>query len=91
MIIEWLVGVAMGIATWFTGLFATDWEVPTFLSGLDNTLNSVFANISGVSVWADWGFIIAVVLVVVSTWAVGLSVKVVRAIASHIPFFGGSG
>lgn len=91
MIVEWIVGLAAGIGSWFAGLFPTDWEPPEFLVDLDGTLNGVLANLGGVSVWADWVYIFAVVGAVLLIWGIGLVIKLARAVAAHIPFFGGAG
>lgn len=91
MITEFLIGVGVAIANWIATLFPQDWEPPTFITELDTTVNSVIANVDGMAVWADWAYILAVVGVVVLVWGIGLSIKLARAVAAHIPFFGGAG
>ncbi|MDI1338133.1 MAG: hypothetical protein PSU94_18280 [Lacunisphaera sp.] len=90
MILEWLLGIGVTIGDWFASLFP-DVEVPPFLTGLDSMLNDLFAQLGGVSVWADWGFIFVVVGVVVVVWGIAFTIKIVRAIASYLPFIGGAG
>lgn len=91
MIVEWLIGLGAIVSDWFASLFPTDWEIPPFLAGLDETVNDILANLSGVGVWADWVYIIGVVGVVLALWATALLIKVARAVAAHVPFFGGAG
>jgi len=91
MIVEWFISIGVNMSAWFSSLFPDDFEVPPFFAGFDDQLNSVFSNVDGMGVWADWLYILAVVGVVILVWGIGLLVKLARAIAAHIPFFGGAG
>ena len=91
MITEWLMSIGVLVSNWFASLWPTDFQVPDFIVNLDTMINDILANLSGVGVWADWVFILAVVGVVLVVWLLALGVKVLRAIAAHIPFFGGAG
>lgn len=90
MIIEWLVTVAAGASGWL-GDIIPDWTPPDFLIGFSGLFNDLTANIGGLGVWADWGYIIGIVTVVISVWGITLLVRVARALGAHIPFFGGNG
>ncbi len=90
MIVEWLVGLGANISAWFASLFP-DWTPPDFLVHLDTQVNGVLANLTGVGVWADWSYILVVVVGVLTVWVTAAIVKLARAVASYIPFFGGAG
>lgn len=90
MIVEFFMGLGAAFSEWIAGLFG-EWDIPDFLVNLDDMINEILDNLDGVAVWVDWGFILICVLAVIGVWGVGLAVKGVRAIAAHIPFFGGSG
>lgn len=91
MITEWLMSIGAGMSGWIASLFPTDWEPPEFLAELDTMVNDVIGTVDGLAVWADWGFILSVVVLVLGVWVIGLTVKVGRAIAAHLPIVGGSG
>lgn len=90
MITEWLISVGAAISDWFVSLLPTD-PPPAFIQNFNSMMNSLMSNLSGVSVWVDWAFVLGVVGVVLAVWVTGFGVKFVRAVAAHIPFFGGAG
>jgi hypothetical protein len=90
VIVEWLIFVGASISEWFASLFPV-WDPPEFLVTFDDQLNGIMANLSGVGVWADWVYILIVVGVVIVVWGFSLLIKLARAVAAHIPFFGGAG
>lgn len=90
MITEWFISIGTTIATWFANLFP-DWTPPAFLVNLGDTINSTVSNLSGVAVWVDWGTEMTIAGVVTAVWISTFGVKIVRALASYIPFVGGSG
>lgn len=90
MITEAVVHVACLFAAWVATLFPS-WQVPDWFSGLGTTINGVLANLNGVGVWVPWTVILSVVTAVLGTWVVCAGIKLMRAIASYIPFFGGAG
>ncbi|GAA2084158.1 hypothetical protein GCM10009840_21060 [Pseudolysinimonas kribbensis] len=90
MIVQWLIDVATGFAAWFASLFPV-WEPPEWLVHLDDQVNPVLDNLAGVGAWVDWTFILAVVSAVLLCWGITLSIKVLRAVASYLPFIGGAG
>jgi hypothetical protein len=58
---------------------------------IDEQVNGFFASFDGVGVWAPWPLVLACVAIALATWVIGVTVKTIRAVASYIPFFGGSG
>lgn len=90
MITEFFIGLGLSIARWFVGLFP-EWQAPAGFASLDDTVNGFFARFDGVGVWAPWGLLGVCIAVALSVWGIGLVVKLARAIAAHIPFFGGAG
>lgn len=78
------------MSNWVASWFPTD-DAPSWLAGADDTVNGVLDNLNGVGVWADWVYILVVVGSVVGIWVIGLLVKLARAVAAHIPQFGGAG
>ena len=90
MIVEWLLAVGADMSEWFANLWP-DWTPPVFITEFAGNLNSLLADLDGVAVWADWGYILAIVGIVLATWGITFAIKILRAIASYIPFFGGAG
>lgn len=90
MIVTWLLGIGDNVSAWLAGMWP-DWTPPDFLVHFDTTLNGILHNLDGVSVWADWPFMLVVVALVLGVWATTAGVKLVRAIASYLPFVGGAG
>lgn len=82
--------LAAGVSDWVASLLPTD-DAPAWLNAADDTVNVVFGNLNGVGVWVDWVYILIVVGVVLSVWSIGLLIKLARAVAAHIPLFGGAG
>ena len=90
MIIEWLLGIGVAIAQWFVDLLP-DWDVPPEITNFDGMVNDFFATFEGVGVWAPWPLVLACVAIALGSWVIGITVKTARAVASYLPFFGGSG
>lgn len=90
MIVEWLLGLASTITQWFWSLWP-DWTAPAFLTDVSSQINGVLSNLAGVGAWVDWPYVLAVVAAVLIAWGLGFGVKVIRAVASYLPFIGGSG
>jgi hypothetical protein len=88
MIVQWIVQVGLGIATWFGTLMPT-WAAPSWFTGLGGTVNGLFGMVSGFGPFGDWGLIGGLIGVPLSLWVGGLLFKVGRLFVSHIPFFGG--
>lgn len=90
MITEWFLNWALGVVRWLVDLLP-DWDMPAELSAPGALLDTVLANAAGVGVWIDWGAIIALALVPLAVWLIGVSWKALRTAFSHFPFIGGSG
>lgn len=90
MIIEWLVAVGEGFIGWLTGLMP-EWDPPAWFIAFDEQVNGVFATLDGLGAWIDWVLLLVVVGLALATWLTCLSIKALRAVASYVPFFGGSG
>lgn len=90
MIVEWLISVGAAISEWFAGLFPTD-APPAFVTEFGSLMTTLLDNLDGVAVWADWIFVLGVVSAVLGVWVTGVLIKFIRAVAAHIPFFGGAG
>jgi hypothetical protein len=82
--------LAASFVVWLGGLFP-DWEDPQVFNDLSGFLTTLVAAFAGLGIWVPWAVIGLCVGVQVSAWGLSLSGKTVRALASHIPFFGGSG
>jgi hypothetical protein len=90
VITEFLIGVGTSVGSWFASLWPS-WTPPAFLTDLSTTVNGLLANLNGVGAWADWGFIFGVVAAVLLVWVFSAAVKLIRAVASYLPFIGGAG
>lgn len=91
MIIEFFLNLAHWFSDWFINLFP-DWEPPAEFTNLDSTVNQLWRdNLGGLSVWIPFPLVISCAVAAIGVWATGLGIKAVRAIAAHVPAFGGSG
>lgn len=90
MISEWFLGLALGAVGWLAGLFG-EWEPPAELTDMATQAQVLVGQFASLGVWVPWGVIAACVGASVTTWAIVLGIKTVRAAAAHIPAIGGSG
>lgn len=90
MILEWLLGLGAGVSEWVASIMPPI-ELPEQLVNIDEAINSIFAYGNGLGAWVDWSLCAVVLLVPLAVWAVGLTVRAVRVLISHVPFFGGNG
>lgn len=90
MITEWFLQLTSTVVSWFWSLWP-DFTVPDWIATLDDKANVVLDMVSGVAVWAPWGYLIGVAVLCLGTYFVCMLLKYGRAIASYIPFFGGAG
>ncbi|MDO8341540.1 MAG: hypothetical protein Q7T59_06220 [Candidatus Woesebacteria bacterium] len=90
MITEWFLNWAMGVVTWLVDLLP-DWDWPAELAQPGGMLESILANAAGVGIWIDWAAIIALALIPLGVWVIGLTWKGLRTAFSHFAFIGGSG
>lgn len=93
MIVEWFVAIGAGIAEFFAGLMPgpDEFVLPPELVGIDQTVSDFFDGFSGLGVWVPWVLLAGCISIAVTAWLLGIGIKVLRTIASHVPFFGGSG
>jgi len=90
VIIEWF--ILLGAQLWegITSGFPA-WDDSGVYITADRFLAPMTAGIAATSAWVPWGTL-AVSLAVVSTlYVASFTIKLLRAIAAHIPFIGGAG
>lgn len=90
MIVEWIVGVAVGLVTFLTGLM-TGTEPAAWFVNLGDTINSFTSTLDGLGVWINFGVLGACLSAVMASWLVFSNVKLLRVGVSHIPQVGGGG
>lgn len=90
MITEWFVSIGTSVAAWFATIFPT-WDIPASMTNPGGVIAGIWANFNGLSPWVNWAVLTAVVVGVLGTYLVMFTIKLVRAIASYLPFFGGAG
>lgn len=90
MILEWLMRVGTGFASWVVSLFPSI-DMPDAIVNLDSSIEDVLQLGAGAGVFIDWTYIGIVAGVPLAIWALGLLVKAIRALLAHIPFVGGKG
>lgn len=90
MIIEWLVEMAAGLWGFLADLFP-DWEVDEEMISPNGWLGQLFALGYGLEPWVNWGFVTLLGAIPFAVWVIGITVKMVRSLITHIPFIGGSG
>lgn len=90
MITEVLVQLGLWVAALVGGAFPT-WTPPEWFVNFGSTFNGFYAQFAGLGNWTNWTVIGAVLAAVVGTWVVCAAIKLLRAVASYIPFFGGAG
>jgi len=78
----------------FVGMLADafgPWTPPSELVNATSGANSALANMQGVGVWVNWPVLMGCIATSVAVWGGVLVIKLVRAIAAHVPQFGGGG
>lgn len=90
MIVEWLVSVGLGFAGWLATLFPPI-DIPTWVTDPITVVYDFLDAASGLGIWFPWAVLSAVVGGLVTIWLVTFGAKLVRAVASYLPFFGGAG
>lgn len=89
MITEWLFQVGNTVSVWVLGLFPT---LPDeSIHAAVDPLMMVGAYIGSMSTWVNWGLVAGQVTVVLSTYFLFLTVKILRALLGYLPFIGGNG
>lgn len=90
MITEWLVMQGVMISEFMAGLFPA-WSPPEWFQDPSGLAAQITQFVTGMGAWVPLSFISGVVGVVFASWAVTALVRLLRAVASHVPQFGGSG
>lgn len=90
MIIEWLIAVAADVAIWMATLFP-EWELPAWLLDPQGPMRIMLEGYNGLGVWFDWGVLGTCVVATVTAFVAGGGTKLLRSVATHLPFVGGSG
>lgn len=90
MIVEWIVSVGSGFASWVASLFPV-LELPEWFTGVDELVNDVFGYGDGLGAWIDWPIVVPILVAPLAIWALALGVRAARALIAHIPFLGGKG
>lgn len=89
MVTERLIDLVAGFASFVIGLVPAP-GVPAFFTDATNAASSVGDLFASVSVWFPLGLVAAVLTAWALTWGVGVSIKVVRIVASFFTAGGGS-
>lgn len=88
MIVEWLLGLVSGVgevtASWF------DWEGDAPQSVVDGIL-TLAEPVSTLGAWVPLTMVFSCLGISMSVWLFCFGIKTARAVAAHIPQFGGAG
>lgn len=90
MITSAITGAGMGFAAWIVGLFP-GFTPAAWMTTLPQQINDILQNFTGLGVWVDWTAVGIAFTATVTAYVVGFGIKLIRAVAAHIPFIGGSG
>lgn len=90
MISEWFVKLGTGLWAFFAGLFP-DWEVPPELLQADGMIGQLFSFGQGLEPYANWGLLGVLAAIPLTVWVIGITIRSVRLLISHVPFIGGNG
>lgn len=90
VITEWLIVLGMEIGGFFATLFP-EWEIPAWMVEHRTTLVDMLETYNGFGVWVNWPVLGLCVAAVGVAYASGLGVRLARAVAAHVPQFGGAG
>lgn len=90
MITELFVNMAVGVAIWFNQLIPPT-VLPEWFVNADNYINGIFAYGDGLGAWIEWSAVVPIMLAPVGFWVLGLSIRGIRVLISHLPFVGGRG
>lgn len=90
MISEWFLGLMAGFVGMLGDAFG-EWDPPSQLTDGAAGVNGLLQSFNGMGVWVDWTVLGGCVAVQISVWLGVLLIKLVRAIAAHVPQFGGGG
>lgn len=89
MIIEFLYQVGNTVAMWVIGFLP---HIPDEQAlAASQPLLMIGAYMGSLNSWVNWPLVAAQVVVVTGLYFTFMALKIVRALISHVPFFGGSG
>lgn len=89
-----VVEAILGFVAWFIGLIGSafpDWEPPVELTQISGMVADLMGRFGGLSAWVEWPVLTGCIAVSLATWAAVAGLKLIRAIAAHVPALGGSG
>jgi hypothetical protein len=90
MIVQWFLGVALGIWKWMTGRFPVD-PASSITFHMTDLFTPWATGIQSTGVWFPW-LILSECLITVGAFYMGaLTLRLIRAIVGYIPFIGGNG
>lgn len=90
MIVEWFVGLFVGVGEWILGLFPiAPPDMADVVAQFDDRVNQVMGQAAGLGPWLDWVYALLVVGVVVSIWLVGILIRLIRWLLSLVPTMSG--
>lgn len=90
MIIEFFIGLGLDVANWIGTLFEPI-EIPAWATDALNGIAGFLTSIAGLGAWTPWAAIGAAVGLTLAVFGVMFGAKLVRAVASYLPFIGGAG
>lgn len=90
MITEWFVWIAEQFVGWLAEMFG-EWTPPPEMASAATTINALLEGMAGFGVWVDFGVLATCVGIAVGVWTTVIIIKLARAIAAHVPLFGGAG
>lgn len=88
MIVDWLLSLMVGMVGWITDLMTWEGAQPRDVFA---DFEFMVRQFGSVGVWVDWASFSAAIAISIGVWLVCAGVKLVRAIAAHVPQFGGAG
>lgn len=90
MITEWLIKVGTSLWAFIAGLFP-DWVAPPGLSDADSFIVDIFQFSQGLEPLADWKLLAVLAAIPPTVWIIGITIRGVRLLLSHVPLVGGNG
>lgn len=90
MITQWFIDMGTRFVGWLASLMPT-WTPPDVLVNFGSTFNGFFSRIAGLGGWFDFTVCGVCLGLALAAWVTGAGIKLLRAIASYIPLFGGAG
>lgn len=90
MISEFFLTLAANFVSWLASLFG-EWTPPAELADMSTQASYLVTQFASLGIWVNWPVMGACAAAAVATWGIVLGIKVVRALAAHVPVFGGSG